>query len=78
MIKHGSVKHGLIKHRLIKHGSVKQGLIKRGLMKRRLVKNGLILKIWITGLQVASSKNIGLHIGPIFTRYRANIGKIVK
>ena len=73
MIKHGSVKHGLIKH-----GSVKQGVTKRGLMKRRLVKHGLILTIWITGLQVASSKNIGLNIGAIFKGYRANIRKMVK
>ena len=35
---------------------------------------------WVvdTGLQVASSKNIGLNIGTIFQKYRANIGKMVK
>ena len=31
-----------------------------------------------TGFQVALSKNIGLNIGAIFRKYRANIGKMVK
>jgi len=31
-----------------------------------------------SGLQVALSKNIGLNIGAIFQKYRANIGKMVK
>ena len=30
------------------------------------------------GLQVVSSKNIGLNVGTIFQKYRANIGKMVK
>ena len=30
------------------------------------------------GLQVALSKNIGLNIGTIFQKYKANIGKMVK
>jgi len=33
---------------------------------------------YTAGLQVASSKNIGLNVGTIFQKYRANIEKMVK
>ena len=32
----------------------------------------------VTGLEMVLNKNIGLNIGAIFQKYRANIGKMVK